>query len=552
MPTVKKPAKNTTDTVNNEAVEDSFQDRVNSINKDFMNTVINAETSRRLIARQMELDTRRDIDDECGYASTSDLDPEQYKRLFEREAIATRVVEVLPRESWKVQPNVKEDEDSDTTTEFEDAWQEIANSLDENTWFKSKETNPIWEYLIRADVLSGIGRFGIILLGVDDGKDLKEPLEAKKDMKLLYLRTFDESLIEITQYETDWNDHRYGEPTKYKVTFSDPNVDAQSGAGIPLSSKEVHWTRVVHIADNLGSSEIFGAPRMRPVFNRLVDLRKLYGGSAEMYWRGAFPGVSIETHPQLGGDVVIDSVGMKRQMEDYMNGLQRYLSLVGQTANSLAPQVVDPTPQITTQIEAICIVLGIPKRVFMGSERGELSSGQDSDTWNDRLIFRQTNYLTPRLVAKFINRLIWLGILPEPKEYEILWPALDSMSEQEQAIVAVSKTEAMSKYVTGSVESLMVPFDYLTRVVGFTEDETTAIVEAAEEHEEELELEKAEEREEQLKMAEELGVPQAPTVEGYQPVPPQPIPGQPLPPAPKKSKLPIKNVFEDLRASITE
>src|SRR6185312_3650467 len=158
-----------------------------------------------------------------------------------------------------------------------------------------------------------------------------------------------------------------------------------TGIGLPLATVRVHWSRVIHIADNLRNSEIFGVPRMQPVYNRLLDLRKLYGGSAEMYWAGAFPGLSLETNPQLGGDVLIDQSAVRSMMGQYRNGLQRYLQLTGMSAKVLSPTVVDPTQQVDKQIEAICIELTIPVRVFKGSERGELASNQDDSTWNDRV-----------------------------------------------------------------------------------------------------------------------------------------------------------------------
>ena len=150
-----------------------------------------------------------------------------------------------------------------------------------------------------------------------------------------------------------------------------------------------------------------------------MDLDKLYAGSAEMYWRGAFFGLAFETHPQLGPDAEIDEDAIKNTMEQYMNGLQRYFGLEGMSAKSIAPQVVEPNKQIEAQLDAVCIELGIPKRVFMGSERGELASSQDADTWNDRLKDRQDNVVTPNIVIPFVNRLISLGILPKPEGYQV-------------------------------------------------------------------------------------------------------------------------------------
>jgi hypothetical protein len=161
--------------------------------------------------------------------------------------------------------------------------------------------------------------------------------------------------------------------------------------------------------------------------------------------------------------------------------LRRYLGLIGATAKSLSPQVVDPTPQIAVQLEAITIQLGIPLRIFKGSERGELASGQDDATWNDRLRERQQSYLTPRVIVPFVDRLIQLGVLPEPAEgYRVWWPDLDSQSDTEQADVAVKYTGALAQYVTSGVESLLPPLDFLTRVLGFDEAEAAAMLEAAE------------------------------------------------------------------------
>lgn len=463
---------------------------INAVNRLVQNA---GPTLSRSSFTDKTLDPRRSINDECGYKETANITRDDYRELYDRESVATRVVQVLPMECWKVVPTIFETEDVGNVTEFEKAWEELASSLLNDSKFIGEQGSPIWEHLYRADVLSGIGSYGILLLGLDDGeKDLSQEVKNRDGLKLLFLRTFDESLAQITQYEEDPSNPRYGQPNVYRITFNSPDGQGLGAQGVPITDMDVHHTRVIHLADNLGSSEIFGVPRMQPVYNRLLDLRKLYGGSAEMYWKGAFPGISFESHPQLGGEVTIDKAALKRQIEDYQNTLQRYLATTGMHANLLAPNVTDPTPQINVQIEAICIVLGIPKRKFLGSERGELSSTQDEGDWNDSIRYRQNRYLTPRVIVKLVDRLIELGILPEPKEYDVKWPELDTLSEQEQATVAVVKTDAMSKYVAGNVEAIMVPVDYFTKILGMEDDEAIAVVDEASKavEEEELEMEK--------------------------------------------------------------
>ena len=464
----------------------------------FEELAYNALLSRSQLVKSL-IDPRRDIDDECGYPSTEKLTIDNYKDLYDREAIAARVVEVLPDESWMTQPSVFETEDADEETAFELAWTTLDKNLRGKSWYQDDEGSPIWEVLHRADVLSGIGAFGVLLIGIDDGAELDKPLKLGEGggelRNLLYLRAFDESLVSVETYETDIHNPRYSQPETYNVSFGDPNNPIGADTSTGSTTRKVHWTRLIHLADNLGSSEVFGIPRMRPVFNRVFDLRKIYAGSAEMYWRGAFPGLALETDPKLGGDVEIDVTALRDTMEKYMTGLQRYLAVTGMTVKSLAPQVVDPTPQIDAYLKAIAIRLSIPVRIFVGSERGELASSQDAKAWNKRVAKRQNGYVTPRIIVPFVDRLISVGVLPTPAEgYSVVWPDLDSLTEDEQATIAVKRTEALAKYVAGDVQVLVPPMDFLTRVLSYTQEEATAILEAANEDNKERDAEEEEER----------------------------------------------------------
>lgn len=474
--------------------------------------VTNATLGIRQGLIRTAFDPRRDINDECGYPSGTDLDLTKLQDLYDREAIAARVVQVLPRESWQVQPTVYESEDSETITAFEEAWDALGAGLrGEYSWFSEEEGSPVWEYLKRADELSGIGAFGVILLGLDDGLPLSEPakgLEEKNSAdseevkegrvsaypglyefsvnaaktqgrKLRFLRVFPENLVQILRYEANPSSPRFGQPLAYSITLNDPR-DNRGGAGFSSANFTVHWTRVIHVADNLGSSEVFGVPRMRPVLNRLLDLQKIYASDGEAFWKNVIMRIFLETHPQLGGDVEIDDESLRDMMENMENGLQRWASLAGMSAKTVAPTMTDPTPHIAVQIEAICIQLGIPVRIFKGSERGELASSQDDASWNDRLRARQRDYITPRIIVPLVDRLIALGVLPKPKDgYRIEWPDLTSQSDLEKADIATKLAAALGAYVQSGAAQLIPPFDFFTRVLGLEEEVARAILDAA-------------------------------------------------------------------------
>jgi len=442
-----------------------------------MDLIENALTSRAELLRQY-VDPRRDIGDECGHPKF--IKEVEYKDMYDREPIATRIVEVYPRECWQVQPTVSDEGDVNSKSPFEEAIGELGKNLRGESWFKDEDGNPLWEHLKRLDELSGIGYYGVLLIGfndIDESGSLADEVKTSEGLEIIFLRTFDSSLVNIDSRETDTTSPRFGHPTMYTINFEDPRGFEDHGINVSTNTEKVHHSRIIHVADNLGVSEIFGPPRLQSVFNRVLDLHKLYGGSAEMYWRGAFPGLSFETHPQLGGDVTIDS-SMRDEMEDYMNGLQRFLALTGMSAKSLAPQVVDPAPQIDVQITAICIRLGIPKRKFMGTERGELSSSMDDDEWNDKVKARQLNYVTPRIIVPFIDRLIALRVLPEPSEggYTVNWPDIHNLSDQVKAEILMQRIEAMSKFVGGGVENIMSLKDFYVREIGYSEEEADSII----------------------------------------------------------------------------
>jgi hypothetical protein len=243
-------------------------------------------------------------------------------------------------------------------------------------------------------------------------------------------------------------------------------------------------------------SEVYGTPRMKSVYNRLLDVRKILGGSAEMFWRGAFPGLSFEIDGDT--DTELDTDSLKDTIESYVQGLSRYLALQGTSVKSLAPQVASPSNHLDVQLQSIAISLAIPKRILFGSEQAELASSQDSKTWNRRVMQRQNGYLSQMIIRPFIDRLIALGVLPEPTEYMIDWPDLNSMSDMERAEVGDKWAQALSKYVAGDIVQMVPASQFLSIFCGMDVEDINQIREAMEEQaaEEEVNESEVEEQEE--------------------------------------------------------
>jgi hypothetical protein len=445
--------------------------------RSFEEMVANVSLLRRNFIDSL-VDPRRDLDEECGYPKQ--ITTEMMWNLYKRDGLARRIVQVFPAESWSLSPEVYETEDAGKSTLFEEAWTKLARKRN------------IHHHLERVDDISGIGQFGVLFMGFDDGKDFVEPVsgigedgEPTKDRptnNLLYMRAFDQKAVCILKRQDDVKNPRYGQPILYEIDFREP--DSKLGESTKVV-RLVHWSRVLHVADNRHESEIYGTPRMEAVFNRLLDLMKTLGGSGEMFWKGAFPGYSFEVNPSLT-DVEIDNDSLREELEKWANGLQRYLALTGVSAKSLAPQVSDPSNHVETFVTVIAIAMGIPKRVFFGSEEAKLASGQDVRTWNRRLGLRQDHYLTPMVVRPFVERLLAVGALPATStgDFEIYWPDLNTTTDQEKAQVALARTQALVQYVAGGVAMMMRPYEYLTMIHGMNPKEVDQIAQAADNFEE--------------------------------------------------------------------
>jgi len=400
------------------------------------------------------------------------------------------------------------------------------------SWYDGEEGSPIWSTLEHLDRMSRIGEYGILVMEFDDTPSLddmevegfrhwekpapgfeeadKEGIpsteqvvrnaEAKKEeekatgkksskVKLVGCRVFDQSHVEIDSWNSDQESPLFGWPQIYRVTVGDDSTRTNAVTGTTGSHSyvereiKVHWSRIIHLCPNPIDSDYIGNSALKVPLNDLQDLQKIYGASGEGYWRNAFPGLSFESHPSLGGKANLDTESIKKQIEGYQHTFQRYLATVGGTVKTIAGTVVEPLPHVETRIEAICIYLGCPVRIFKGSERGQLASTQDKDSWDERMMRRQHRYIIPKIVVPFIDRLIAVGVLPIPSEgYRVKWPDFTALSQLAKADLATKMTTAWAMYIEKGLDALMSPLDYFVKVWEFDKDEAQQFLDNAVEH----------------------------------------------------------------------
>ncbi len=375
----------------------------------------------------------RNIYQALGYPTTTEIKWNDYYNRYARQDIAKAIIDRPVKASWKGEISIIENIDKEKT-KFEQQWEEIYDRLKLKSIF------------MRADKLTGIGQFSVLLLGLSDVRNIagfKKKYTKSSNSKLLYVKPVSQKSVDIIEFERNVNSPRYGFPLMYKISTSEVLETGQIGA-IELV---VHHSRIIHLVEDILESEIYGTPRLQAVYNRLMDLEKLIGGDAEMFWRGARPGFTgkVDENYEMTATALTD---LQDQIDEFEHNLRRVLVNEGVNYQALTQEIADPLNHVNIQIQMISAVTAIPKRILTGSERGELSSAQDKQEWISYVTSRREEQNEPYILRPFIDKLIKIGILAKPKDgkYIVMWDKLFSLSDSEKVAMGEQRAKALKLY----------------------------------------------------------------------------------------------------------
>jgi hypothetical protein len=420
-------------------------------------------------------DPRKDIDKECGYNRTATV--RDFKEMYEEFGLAARIVNLLSDECFAVTPDVFETE-RPRDTPFEKGYKQLLSHPDFNLNY----------FFHKVDAISGIGRYAGLLIGVDDRKPLDTIADGLDEdgrmtktrpqgRELIHLHALAETSLRDIIENDDPTSRRFRKPQFYHMDVK---------VGNRVVQRKVHWSRVLHVAECKDESEIYADPRLKKVSDQVHDCRKILGGSGEMFWKGGFPGIAATVDPRFieAGGIDVDQESVTLELQRFMEGLQRYILGVGFQVNSLSPQVADPTAHLMMQFNMIAMAIGIPLRIFMGSEEAKLASGQDIKAWNKRIKRRQNDYVSPRIIRPMTFRLIAMGVIPPTKAFDahgfpvfnIHWPDVAMPDENERSTIADRRAAAMLKFVTGKTYQMMQPSDFFRLILGLDPLEVEAVM----------------------------------------------------------------------------
>lgn len=397
---------------------------------------------------------KRNYDEDFGYPGS--VTPLDLMRIYRRNGIASRIIRAYPQATFEEMPTIRDEAGDSAEEKKANGRANPSFSPFVKSVYDFLDRTQAMRYLERFDRMQSIGRFGVLVMGFRDNNALTTPLRNGK-AELIYLQAYGEPSVEIVRYETDTKNPRYGLPLMYRIQ---PGKYGTEGTTAPRAAQfEVHYSRVLHAAEFLDDSEVLGTPRLEPVYNHLLDLQKILGSGAETFWRLSNPGIAFTADSDAQMDKeILDA--MKGQIDEFENGMRRYLALQGLTPNTLGPgnQIADPSPAVGALLDVISGATGIPKRILTGSERGELASSQDADTWASRIDERQNNFATPQIILPFVNKMIETGNIAKPQGVvTVVWPESGALSPKDQAEVGRIRSETLAKYAASPNAELIVP-----------------------------------------------------------------------------------------------
>lgn len=423
-----------------------------------VNALADAMGRQRMLYGGHQGNTKRTkLYEEFGYPN--DLDFDRYYRAYERNPVAYAAVHKLLDSCWVDRPVIidgDEKKESNSTT----AWEAAATKVLARHWPKIKD----------ADRRNLIGKYSALLIQFRDGREWKEPVDSTVikrlgDRAVVKLIPVWESQIKPGNFDTDTMSETYGEPVNYQFNEQPVGDDGTYG---PVRSVTVHPDRVIILCEGSEDENMLsGVPYLRAGYNKLLDLEKISGGSAEGFLKNASRqlGIAFDSTTDMATIAAQAKEAGYANIGEAMNdkiarmnrGTDAALVMQAGTPSVLSVAAADPSPSWTVTANEFSSSIQCPFTILFGQQTGRLASDEDKADWAKRCNGRRWGFMTAA-IKSVLERFWTLGVIDAPRSGEVTlaWSDLLAPSEKEkianmQAMAAVAK-DTQQAFGTSAVD----------------------------------------------------------------------------------------------------
>lgn len=400
---------------------------------------------RMLYAGQPGNTKRTKLWDEFGYPNN--LEFERYYRAYERNAVAYAAIHKLLDACWTDNPTIIDGEEAKEATKTTE-WEKAVTKLLKKHWPKIKD----------ADRRNLVGRYSALLIQFRDGREWSKPVDKMvvarlKDKSIVKLIPAWESQVKPGNFDTDTLSETYGQPVSYNFNEQPVGDDGTYG---PVRGVTVHPDRIIILSEGSEDENMLsGVPFLRAGYNKLLDLEKVSGGSAEGFLKNASRqlGIAFDKETKMEALVKAATDAGYKDLGEALNdkvakmnrGTDAALVMQAGTPSVLSVAAADPKPTWEVTANEFAASIQCPFTILFGQQTGRLASDEDKTDWAKRCNGRRWGFQST-VVENILERFWNLGVIDPPSSGEVTlaWSDLLAPSEKEkianmQAMATVAK-----------------------------------------------------------------------------------------------------------------
>ena len=313
--------------------------------------------------------------------------------------LCARIVEQLPQDAMRSGFSISLD--------AADVADPAATAKDINNALKALKAP---EALVQAWIWARLYGFGAVLLGVDDGGELDEPLELDHVRALTHLHVLRRPELEAAQYYDDIEAPNFGQVELYRLIPSTvPYTSVGSGRPVaprPLTDALVHESRLLKFrgvhTSRWGASSAFywDDSILQRVFVAMQAFSATWMGAAHLMTDASQAVIKLANLMQL-----VTAAG-----EEKMRLRMRWLDIGRSVARAVVLDERESFERVATPFSGIPELLdrfmvrvssaaGMPVTVLFGRSPAGMNATGESDirSWYDQVAAQRTKDLTPQI-----------------------------------------------------------------------------------------------------------------------------------------------------------